>query len=69
MPRVRLDQLPLDLKSSTLPLSSVLVSNRASRYECLVKIYFSYFSNKMYDVGTLMNHLNEMVLLSTQNKC
>ena len=31
------------------------------------KILFSYFSTKTYVVGTQKNHLNEMVLLSTQN--
>ena len=29
--------------------------------------YFSYFSTKTYVVGTQKNHLDEMVLLSTQN--
>ena len=33
------------------------------------KIYFSYFSTKTLVVGTQMNRLNEMVLLSTQNIC
>ena len=33
------------------------------------KKYFSYFSAKPYVVGTQKNHLNEMVLLSTQNIC
>ena len=28
-----------------------------------------YFSTKTYVVGTQKNHLNEMVLLNTQNKC
>ena len=31
--------------------------------------YFPYFSTKAYVVGTQKNHLNEMVLLSTQNIC
>ena len=31
------------------------------------KKYFSYFSTETYVVGTQMNHLNEMVLLSTHN--
>ena len=30
---------------------------------------FSYFSTKTYALGTLKNHLNETVLLSTQNIC
>ena len=29
----------------------------------------SYLSAKSYVLGTRKNHLNEMVLLSTQNKC
>ena len=29
--------------------------------------YFSYFSTKTYVMGTQKNHLNEMVLLSTEN--
>ena len=32
-----------------------------------LKIVFSYFSTKTYVVGTQKSHLNEMVLLSTQN--
>ena len=35
--------------------------------ECVMNIYFSYFSTKTYVVGTQMNRLNETVLLSTQN--
>ena len=35
--------------------------------ECVTKIKFSYFSTKTYVVGTQKNHLNETVLLSTQN--
>ena len=31
--------------------------------------YFLYFSAKTYVVGTQKNHLNETVLLSTQNTC
>ena len=31
--------------------------------------YFSYFSTQTYVVGTQKKHLNEMVLLSTQNTC
>ena len=31
------------------------------------KWFFSYFSTKTYVVGTQKNHLNETVLLSTQN--
>ena len=31
--------------------------------------FFSYFSTKTYVVGTQKNHLNETVLLSTQNIC
>ena len=34
---------------------------------CDTENYFSYFSHKVYDVGTQKNNLNEMVLLSTQN--
>ena len=30
---------------------------------------FSYFSTKIYVVGTQKNRLNEKVLLSTQNTC
>ena len=35
--------------------------------ECVIKIYFSYFSTKTYVMGTQKNPLNETVLLSTQN--
>ena len=31
--------------------------------------FFFYFSTNTYVVGTQKNHLNEMVLLSTQNIC
>ena len=34
----------------------------------LIKIQLSYFSIKIYFVGTQKNSLNETVLLSTQNK-
>ena len=34
-----------------------------------IKNYFPYFSTKIYVVGTQKNHLNEMVLLSTQKQC
>ena len=40
---------------------------QASRYECVFEYYFPYFSTKTYIVGTQKNHLNEMVLLGTQN--
>ena len=39
------------------------------RYESIIEDHFSYFSIKTYVVGTQKNHLNEMVLLSTENKC
>ena len=35
---------------------------------CVTKNSFSYFSTKTNVVGTQKNRLNEMVLLSTQNK-
>ena len=38
-------------------------------YECITKIYFSYFSTKTYVVGTQKNRLNETVLESIQNIC
>ena len=44
-----------------------LAGKRLSVY--VTKNYFSYFSNKTYVVGTQKNHLNETVLLSTQNIC
>ena len=34
-----------------------------------LKNKFSYFPSKTYVAGTQKNRLNEMVLLSTQNKC
>ena len=40
---------------------------QASYLECIIVNYFSYFSSKSYVVGTQKNHLNEMVLLGTQN--
>ena len=42
---------------------------QAPRYECVTENYFSYFSTKTYVVGTKKTHLNETVLLSTQNIC
>ena len=39
------------------------------RKECVTEKYFSYFSTKSYVVGTQKDHLNEMVLLSTQYIC
>ena len=33
------------------------------------KLFFSYFSPKIYAVGTQNNRLNETVLLSTENIC
>ena len=38
-------------------------------WECILKIYFLYFSSKTYVVGTQKNSLNETVLFSTQNTC
>ena len=35
----------------------------------IIKNYFPYLSTKTYVVGTQKNHLNEMVLLNTQNIC
>ena len=40
---------------------------QAPRLECVPENYFSYFLAKTYIVGTQKNHLNETVLLSTQN--
>ena len=34
-----------------------------------IEIYFSYFSTKMYVVGTQKYRLNEAVLLSSHNRC
>ena len=42
---------------------------KASRLECVIKKWFSSLNTKTYVEGTQKNHLNEMVLLSTQNKC
>ena len=39
---------------------------QASRQECIIKNYFSYFSPKTYVVGTQKSRLNATVLLSTQ---
>ena len=39
--------------------------NQASRIECVLENYFSYFSIKTYVVGTQKNCLNETVLLGT----
>ena len=36
--------------------------------KCKFKNYFSYLSTKTYVVDTQKNHLNEVVLLSTQNR-
>ena len=39
--------------------------------ECIITIwfYFLFLNQTIVVVGTQKNHLNEMVLLSTQNKC
>ena len=37
--------------------------------DCVPNNQLSYFSTKTYVVGTQKNHLNETVLLSTQNIC
>ena len=42
---------------------------RPPRKEYVTEKYFSYFSIKMYVVGTNKNRPNETVLLSTQNTC
>ena len=34
---------------------------QASIYECILEIYFLYFSSKTYVVGTQKNRLNETV--------
>ena len=34
-----------------------------------LNLFLYYFSTKMYVLGTQKNHLNETVLLSTQNTC
>ena len=47
----------------------MLVYTQASRRECILENYFLHFSPKAYVVGTQKNHLNETVLLSTQNIC
>ena len=36
---------------------------------CVTEKQFSYFSTKIYVVGTQKNRLNETVPLSTQNIC
>ena len=43
--------------------------NQASRKECIIENYFSYFSTKTYVVGAQKNHFNETVLLSNKYKC
>ena len=48
------------------PQTDVLIDWQDLSYECLTKIWFSYFSTKTYVVGTKKNRLNETVLLSTQ---
>ena len=40
---------------------------KAFSEECVLKEINSYFSTKTYVLGTEKNHLNETVLLSTQN--
>ena len=37
--------------------------------KCVIENCFSYFSTKIYVVGTQKNRLNETVLLSTQHLC
>ena len=46
----------------------ILVSGPGLQIRVCDKL-FSYFSMETYVVGTQKNHLNEMVLLSTQNIC
>ena len=41
--------------------------SQAPRWESVAENYFVYFSTKTYVVGTQKNHLDETVLLSTQN--
>ena len=52
------------------------LSEIIDKYNCVIRPpdknaylgkYFSYFTTKIYVVGTQKNHLNKMVLLSTQN--
>ena len=40
---------------------------QAFSYECVTKIYFSFYSTKTYVVGTQKDRLYETVLLSTPN--
>ena len=39
------------------------------KLEWVTESYFSYFSTKTYVVGNQNNHLDETVLLGTQNTC
>ena len=50
-----------------LVVHEIVKDTRTLVKECVTKILFSYFSTKLYVMGTQQNRLNEMVLLSTQN--
>ena len=67
----RLSDLVIAISSgqAVVVQSVVCFVEEASRLEYVIKHYFSCFSTKTYVVGTQKNHLNEMVLLSTQNLC
>ena len=55
-----------------VPTNAIYITVHLNRYyseECAPEKYFSYFSTKRYVMGTQKNHLNETVLLSTQNIC
>ena len=49
----------------TLAVGGTLKTNTTT----VTENYFFYFSIKTYVVDTQKNHLNETVLLSTQNTC
>ena len=52
-----------------LKIGTHLHNTLTATIEGLSPNQFSHFSIKTYVVGTLKNHLNETVLLSTQNIC
>ena len=59
---VKLEDLDLVLKEK-----DVNVMDRPP--ECITENHCSYFSTKTYVMGSQKKHLNETVLLSTQNTC
>ena len=53
----------------TAPIRSLKIDISGPKLRVCNRKIICYFSTKTYVVGTQKNHLNETVLLSTQNTC